>query len=148
MKKFILFITLSIFTLNAQAQDSIPNINIPQAERIIDKYSSQIAETFEQGLEKVTPIAEEGFKMVVKFQLAKGIILMIPFFIFWISLYKLTKFWNTEHFNDDDVSSLGLIWIILLIITFILSIFCTYGGVTRIIAPEWYAIKEIIELFK
>ena len=143
MRKLIT-ILLILVSLNSYTQvlDSIPNTT--ETERIIDKYSDNIISGFNTVIEKVTPLAEDGFTVVTKLQLAKGIGMLIPlilciiFFIWMISLHKKYNAWSSDESFLSEV---------LFIVTLILALLFTYNGLLHIIAPEWFAIKEIMDLF-
>ena len=64
--------------------------------------------------------------------------------------YKRIDKLNNEHgpLDDNNVTPQIFIYIIIMIIFFILACICTYDGITHLVAPEWYAIKEVISLFK
>lgn len=165
MKKLLLLIILSL-SINLFAQDSSKTPILDKTEHLVDKYSSKIAETFSTTMEKATPIAKEGFKMAVTVQVAKGIALLLPLVAFLIFSFLFVKEYKNiqkllsldsvplhmnKHygpFNEDNINPLLVFSLILSVITGILSIICTYSGVLYLIAPKWFAIKEIIELLK
>lgn len=147
MKKIIILMMIVLGTFTSRAQDSTKT-TISEIERVVDKYGEKIADGFISTMETAKPVAKEGFKVVVKLQFAKGIANLLPLLIFIISVISITKLWGTEHLNNKDISAVGFIWLTLLIISFVLAIFDTYSGITHLIAPEWFAIKEIITLMK
>lgn len=128
------------------------NPSISEAERIVDKYGGKIVEGFNSLVQKATPVAKEGFKMAVKLQIAKGIGRLIPIFMFFLFLFLAFKFskgstWNREG-PENDKAVLTIISGIISVIMFIVSCFTTYSGILYLMAPEWFAIKDIIELLK
>lgn len=135
-------------------QDSIQKLNnFQEAERLIDKYGGKAVETFEKVVEGATPLAKEGFNMAVKLQFAQGVAQLLPIIFFGFFIYKFIKedkYIRKEggEWESGEVTASWIIYLALSIITMLLAIFNTYGGVTRVIAPEWYAVKEIVELFK
>lgn len=154
MKKLLFLFSLVACTLFVSAQTDTTQVQITEAERIIDKYGEKIINGFNNLVETVTPYAEEGFNMVIKLQIAKGIGHLLPLvfaIIFWILFHveykKLIKnghypFTREENMTATLLFNLGLS----LILTFI-SIITTYDGIMYLIAPEWFALKEIIDLF-
>lgn len=138
--------------------DTVPLSNIKEAERLIDKYGSQATKGFNNLVEKVTPLAAEGFNLAVKMQIAEGVARLLPivlFIIIFILLKRLVDSYkgkeatlNEDLNNNTGVFTLFVIYVVLLVITFLVLLITTYGGITRLIAPEWHAIKEIIELVK
>lgn len=157
MKK-ILTILLVLVSLNSYTQtlDSIPNTT--ETERIIDKYSDNIISGFNTVIEKVTPLAEDGFKVVVKLQFIKGIINLLPLLFAIIFLILFKKEYNKVHeeikdqtysnvFDEDNVTAFIIIYLVLFALFTVIAIFFTYSGLTRVFVPEWFAIKEIMGLF-
>ena len=167
MKKIltILFFTFCSFVVNAQ-QTTVDTTTISNAERIIDKYSGKIANTFIAGIEKITPVAINGFEVVVKLQIAEGLFNLLFVFInivlFWLffkeynRIQKLLRSGNyprsmNESYGPfDESNATAKLWIFAVLSCFfvLFSPFCLYDACTHLIAPEWFAIKEIIELFK
>ena len=156
MRKLVT-ILLILVSLNSYTQvlDSIPNTT--ETERIIDKYGSKISDGFNKIVENVVPMAETGFTMVVKLQIAKGVAYMlVPLLsiLFWIMFFTNYKLSLINQKNDDindwwDASrgAPAVVGLILAIITSGISFFTIYWGLLYLIAPEWFAIKEIIGLF-
>lgn len=142
----VLFIGLISFTTTAQTEETVP---ITETERIIDKYGGQIVDGFNNMIENVTPYAEEGFNMVVKLQIAKGIgYLLIPLLtiILFIISFKCRSKSDLDDYDPDTYQVLHYITLILGGILFIASIPAIYHGILYISVPEWYAIKEILNL--
>lgn len=142
--KQLLFILILLLSIPFYGQEKKDNITNTQTERIIDKYSDKIINGFNTTIEKVTPMAEEGFAIVVKLKFIKGVIKLIISFI--CSLIILIPIINKKirHFIIDETS--GVLYMFLLIPLFIFGV--TFSeGITYIFVPEWYAIKEIMGLF-
>lgn len=162
MKKLFIILLMTV-SLQSFSQDSIP-LKISETERIIDKYSSQVINGFEKIIEKTTPYAEEGFKMVVRLEIAKGIVGLFPLIAFFLFFFSFKKEYNKifEILRSENVPShmekrYGpfyeenanpyLIFCFIASILFLLLVICsTYFSIMRLISPEWFAIKEIIEL--
>ena len=159
MKRLItLLLVFTIFTVNAQ--DVVVNEKtITETERIIDKYGGKLAESFTEAMESATPIAQEGFKMVVKLQIAKGIANLLPILFFAIFLYLFKRNYDKiaadenrgdprrGPFDEDNITPLLIVYFVMMCLMFIIACICTYDGLVHIIAPEWFAIKEIADLF-
>src|SRR5690554_3395803 len=99
MKKlFMLLLMLGSLTAFSMDSDSTQLSEQPskisETERIIDKYGGKIAESFNSIVEKITPVAEEGFKLAVRLQIAKGIASLLPLVLFIISVYLFSKEYN------------------------------------------------------
>lgn len=167
MKNLVLFILLIIGNI-IYAQDSIKTETpiLDKTEHLVDKYSSKIADTFISTMESAKPFVKEGFQTVVMVQIAKGIgyllplILFIIFLILMINEYKridnILKSDNVpEHMDnrygpteESNVTPIFILYLIFSAILFLASLTFTFDGITHIIAPKWFAIKEIIELLK
>jgi hypothetical protein len=179
MKKiyFLLAFALMIFTVSfaqetttivEDAKEVVAQVEptITQAERIIDKYGGKAIDGFNSVVEKVVPMAEQGFVMAVKLQIAKGIANLIPMLFFVISLILFVREYKridnllaSENTPENYTSSRGvmdeynitpliIVTLVLIVVSGILTCICTYDAITHLVAPEWYAMKEIIELFK
>lgn len=153
---------LTIVTLNnvySQVSKDSLIINETQAERIIDKYTDKIADSFNAGIKKITPSIKEGFNIVVKLQIAKGIAYALPLFSFIIFFILYQREYNriAKKCKEEDsnygpfevvhVTPLLIINIIITAILCIMTLVFTYDAITHILVPEWYALKEIIDLF-
>lgn len=159
-----------LFTsLQAQISDTvIVTKEITETERLVDKYGGQIVNKFNDIVSAATPIAKEGFDMAVKLKTAEGFVNLLPFIFFIIFgylLYAEYKRIETElkvpkeernsmydysygPMDEDNITLLLVLYIISTCILFVLSIFTLPTAILYIIAPEWYAITEIIDLLK
>lgn len=155
MKKLVtILVLLFTFAVNAQEKEDTTPV-ISETERIVDKYGNKLAESFAEFMETATPMAQEGFKVVVRLQVAKGFcrLLFIPLSIFFAWLFfRSLKESHSESFDEKAFSGSVTIAICVMsallgIISIITAIFQTSTGIQMIIAPEWFAIKEIAELF-
>ncbi len=152
MKKKVLITIMLMFPfiMLGQENDSIPSVT--QAERIIDKYGGKIIDGFNKAVENVTPYAEEGFKMAVRLQIAKGIIGFTPLLALIPAILGLRlSRKNDIEFDTYEMNN----WALLNIISWIaVAVFCAISiwsipyGIKHLIAPEWFAIKEIMELVR
>lgn len=166
MKKVLLFviaIMFATFSVNAQIAsdstalaDSTIKVEVPttasEVERLIDKYGGKIIDGFNSVVEKATPYAKDGFRIAVKLQIAKGIAGLLPLIlaiVFMISAFKLNKTakWTSEG-PENFAAVLVVICAIISAILFIVAIFFTYDAILYLIAPEWFAVQDIINLLK
>lgn len=167
MKQFLTIIMVIGLAFSAQANEpSLDNVGnlamvdsatvtqLSEAERIVDKYSGKIADTFTKGLNTVVPAAKDGFNMVVKYEQAKGVALLSPFlfFILLMALGTVMTIMARKRDRHDALDTMegviGMVAFILAGCAFIVGVITFGDGVMHLIAPEWYAIQEIIELFK
>jgi len=153
MKNLILVVIMFLgLTVNSQTKETI-EIPVSETERIIDKYGSKVAEGFSTFMDSATPMAKEGFEMVVKLQFAKGVAyLLIPIFciIGWFIFsknYKIAREDDPREWVFGKNGSIALASLIVSCCLLVASIPATYHGLLHVIAPEWYAIKELATLF-
>lgn len=166
MKK--IFFTLSfLLSLSCFSQDTDSKTPIlDKTEKLVDKYSAKVAKVFISTLETAKPVAKEGFRAIVLYQVAKGIGYLIPIFLFFLFLilcrleYKrILKLLSSENppaylhieyspFDERNISSYAVCTFICTVICAVLALFCTYNGIIHIIGAKWFAIKEIIEVIK
>ena len=166
MKKVLLFviaIMFATFSVNAQTAsdstalaDSTIKVEVPttasEVERLIDKYGGKIIDGFNSVVEKATPYAKDGFRIAVKLQIAKGIAGLLPLImaiVFMVSAFKLNKsaIWDREGLKNP-AAVLVVICSVISAILFVAALFCTYNAVLYLIAPEWFAVQDIINLLK
>lgn len=169
MKKILILLTTLLLTQTVFGQvdsTSTESTEILEAERIVDKYGSKIVESFNRLVESITPYAEEGFSMVVKLQVAKGVTFLLPLVGFILCMYlsskEATRIRNILDSNNvpsrmdihasifykDNATVQLILFTILACVLGIIAIFSTVSGILHIVAPEWYAVHEIIELVK
>lgn len=152
MKTKIIILFIILFSINniiAQetVSEAIEALEISETERIIDKYGGKIAESFMNLMDTATPVAKEGFQMVVRLQIAKGIVMLIPIILCTICIILFIS--AARSMEEDDNFPNGAMVIIsgiIGVVTLITALFLTGDGILHIIAPEWFAIKEIIAL--
>jgi uncharacterized membrane protein len=166
MKKFALFLIAILFaelnTLSANnAEPSTTAVTdstitlekgVSEAERIIDKYGGKIVDGFNTLVSKAVPYAKEGFVIAVKLQIAKGIAGLLPLiamFLFIYLFFKANKKAEWGYEGPQNTSAvLTIVTGIIAFILFIVAMFNTYDAVLYLVAPEWFAIKDIIQLMK
>lgn len=168
MKK--LFLTLAFMfcgLIYSTPKDTIQSQTpiLDKTEKLVDKYGSKIAYTFSRTIEGAKPMVKETFETVVMLQIAKGIGCMLPLVFFIIFMYLFKKEYDRinailasdnvpDHmdssysvFSEENCSVFIIIYLIFSAICFIAAMFTTYNGVLYLMAPKWFAIKEIIGVF-
>lgn len=170
MKKLSILVFLLfglMMGINAEnGNDSTKQLTETETERIVDKYSTKILNFVSTSLEKMEGPAKETFKIVVKLQIAKGIASMTPLIFMIIFFYLLYKEYNRINnilmsdnvpenmnenygpFDESNVSVFLILYLIMAILSTAIFIFTIYNGIVHLIAPEWFAIKEIISIVK
>lgn len=167
-KVFLLFLLLLPFVFNAQVSDTVViTKEITETERLVDKYGGQIISKFNDVIKAATPMAKEGFEMVVKLKMAQGFASLIPLSLFFLFSYlfyiehkRVESILNTPKedrtieryeysygpMSNYNISTFTIIYLIAASLFFVISLFTTYTAIMYLLAPEWYAIKEIIQL--
>jgi hypothetical protein len=172
MKKLIILMLLAFTTFTSTAQLAETSISeketttLSETERIVDKYSGKIVDNFVILIESAAPHIKEGFKMVVRLQIAKGIAYLLPLLFFivfliltFIEYNRIEKLINSENIPDYMGSNEGvffernisfkiIFYLGLTVITACMAVVFTYDGVVHLMAPDWFAIKEIQTLIK
>jgi hypothetical protein len=149
--KRLFFILLAFVSLNTVAQETVTEPQISEAERIIDKYGGQAVEAFNNAVTKVTPLAEEGFNMAVKLQKAKGIAeisMVITFFIVIIFIIIIQIMSIKKNWDADSQTGIFMVGGVVQIFCLVMGARYLYEGILYLIASEWYAITDILNLIK
>ena len=151
MKQIILSLILLV-SLNSFAADTVyvdqPNTNVQEVERVVDKYSEKVMHSFSELMEDAAPAAKEGFSWVVKLQKAKAIGLIFLSLIALGILLVGFKMYNSNHSYSEDLEIFAGVMLVVGSIGFFVSLVGLYHAILFLIAPEWYALKEIIDLIK
>lgn len=166
---FLMFVFTNIFIFAQDStlkKDSSATPVLDKTEHLVDKYSAKIADAFMSSIDKATPFVKSTFTSLVYLQIGKGIAYLVPTFFFllflWIFIYqynKVEKMLNSDKvpinltkqygvFHTDNINPKIILSFILLIIFFIASMFTIADGIEHLFAPQWYAVKDIIGLFK
>ena len=170
MKKLLLFVVLMFCTLSYSATKEVaPKTETPvldKTEQLVDKYGAKMVDAFSSTIEKTKPMAKEAFETVVMLQIAKGIACLLPLLMFILFLYLFKREYDRIQnilmsdnvpknmdgrygvFDDSNVTPFIIIYLLLFVACFIFSMFTTYDGIIHLLAPKWFAIKEIVGLFK
>lgn len=154
MKNIFIIIVLFLgFNTIAAESDSTFYVTDSETERLIDKYSDKIADSFSNAVSSITPIAEDGFKVMVSLHFVSGFqLLLVVIALTILSLYFIIQF--QKHINEKDSCGdwggtktvfffLSLISIIVLI-----SVLVGVPILSKLIVPEYYALKELISFIK
>ena len=149
--KNILFITLLFITsFVVNAQDSTIINNITEPERIVDKYVNKVTTAVTNIVAELEEPAKEVFDTVVRLQIAKGIVGLLPVILFFLFVFTMYKF-NNLVTSWDDPSFPAIMVIIFTIAAFVVLVMAfmkTGDAIMHLIAPKWYAILELIDLVK
>lgn len=175
IKKTLLAVILLIY-IGAPAQETaldtlkvkdVAELKVSETERIIDKYGGKIVDGFNYAVESVTPVAEQGFKIAVRLQLADGLAHILPLIFFFVFLSRYRKEYNRIDtilmssedlpgkylsykpvWNESNASFQLILYLIFTIVMGVLACKYTMYGITHLIAPEWFAIQDILTLIK
>lgn len=160
MKNFLLILFLLVNTLTYSQNDSIPDNstdkNVSTAERVIDKYSGKAYDAVKELANALKVPAEHVYTVLVKQGIVEGVTWLVIFIIMSIMLgiaikimFTLPMFTDSDY--DDNVTVPGIFAILGGIIGGIGVVICLFhidvmvGG---FINPEYYAIREIVEILK
>ena len=164
MKHLLLMVVFLLIPTAFFAQKD--SIKITNTEHIVDKYGGKIVEGFNSVVKKITPVAEKGFEIAVRKNIAEGIVSILPLVFFILFLYLFSKEYtrienilNSDNvpcqydsrkgvFDENNITAPLLLYLFLIILLLIVSSFTIYNGITHLIAPEWYAIEDIFNLIK
>jgi cytoskeletal protein RodZ len=139
---------------------------LDKVEQLVDKYSVKVANVFVATMEKATPVAKEGFQAAVWFQVAKGVAEIIPLVFFLVFLFLLINEYNSIYkvlnsdavpahmsrgrgpLHESNISLKLILYLLLFIASTITTAVFVWDGIMHLVAPKWFAIKDIIELVK
>ena len=159
MKKLVFLLALALGlsfqnTIYATTTDST-SVQITTAERIIDKYSGKIYDNINDIVSKLEGPAKEVFHYVTMKNFAQGIAGFLPAFLFIILFFpywiNVTKIFNGKYdgnMDDDSQATYVMGWGITLLVLGIITLFTFTDAIMHVIAPEWFAIQDIIGLVK
>lgn len=149
MKKLILLITLTAMSIGSYAQDE----QITEAERIVDKYTGKAGDAIKELATALEQPAEHVYAILVRQSLSEGILFTIGGVVlliagFWIIKLSMSVNKVKDSYRDmvypDYKYVLSVSGSLILVLSFIILI----ASPLRILNPEYYAIKEIMDVFK
>ena len=164
--KNLFFVIAMFLSLTMYAGPTVDSAQITQAERIIDKYSGKIYNVLGEVATELKGPAKEMFNAVIKLEIAKGLGMLIPLFVAFFFLYlfryeynSILHLLNSEDvpkrlnsnygpFDESNVTAPLIIYLILFLGFTVFAIGVTYNGIMHLVAPEWYAIQDILKLLK
>lgn len=145
--KYLLFTLILLINISIYSQsDSIKQpIQISETERIVDKYSEKITVALQSLAKSLEVPAQKVFEILIKQQYVFAIthtiiIILTTCFMIWIwitfnNLYKKT--------DEDEYICIGIVIQIIHLI-YVFAVLTPVVGCY--INPEYYALKDIIEL--
>lgn len=116
--------------------------------------TKEIVKMLLEFLERVGGLAlSEGFRIAIKFVVSEGIakigvgvVVLLLAIVCLIAAIKLIKHSTKE--NSDSEFSLGAFLTFVFVILFLVSLVFFYNGYMRVSAPEWFAVKNLLNLVK
>jgi len=152
MKKIFVLLAFVITFASQTIAITADSTNISNAERIIDKYSDKAYTTIVSIADRLEGPAKEVFHYVTMKNFAQGIAGFAPALLFLMLFYyyfPTVKKMIKENKCDADHGAVFVVgWGLALLALGILTISTFQSSVMHIIAPEWYAIQDIVSLIK
>jgi hypothetical protein len=159
MKKIIGILLITLFSVCVFAQEPTEQttekevteyVTDSNVEKLVDKYSDKIGAALEALAEKLEQPVGYVWDAFVKVNFAKGIVQMlfpICFLICFIAFIKLLPIINNDSITEAQVGVFTVICLIG-IICLIGTAFTITDAIPRLIAPEYYALTELMQLLK
>lgn len=117
-------------------------------DKIVDKATQYI----DAIASKLGVASEHVYGLLVKQAIVSGVLDLIFGVALIIATYVLVRMsiWlaTSEKAYDNDLEPYGVFTGIGALVALIFGIVCMYSGVGELINPEYYAIKEIMDVFK
>jgi hypothetical protein len=172
MKKFILFFMFAFLSIKSFSNHSVAVVDTSQTpvldktEKLVDKYGAKIADAFMSSIDKATPFVKSTFTSLVYLQIGRGVAYLMPlilsiiFFLIFLNEYKkIDNILKSDKvpnnlesrygvFHENNINPPIIISLVLFILLFIVGCFTYKEGLEHIFAPQWFAVKDTIELFK
>ena len=167
---FLMFVMTNICVFGQSTENAKKDTSqtpvLDKTEQLVDKYSAKIADAFISSIDKATPFVKSTFTSVVYLQVGKGVAYLMPtffcllFLIIFINEYnKLDAILKSDKvptnldsrtgpFCEDNINPKIIISMCFCIICGIIAIFTIADGIEHLFAPQWFAVKDIIQLFK
>ena len=164
MKKLLFVLIAIMLSYNTFAETD--STSITTAERIIDKYTTKMFDVVQSTAQALEQPAKEIFKSVVKLQVAKGFINLLPILVFIIAIMMFYKEYRrvekilsedrvpcsyNKHqgpMEDANITPIAVISLIIAVLFIIIGIFTVPKGIQYLASPEWFGIKEVLSIFK
>lgn len=147
-------------------KDSSATPVLDKTEQLVDKYGAKIADAFMVSIDKATPFVKSTFASLVYLQIGRGIAYLIPTLLFLLFVFLLIKEYNLldavlksdkipNYLNgnrgplhEDNINPKILICVLFSIVFCVASIFTIGAALEHLFAPQWFAVKDIIDMFK
>lgn len=97
--------------------------------------------------DKIGQGAEYGWEILVMGQFAEGVA-MLGIGLFGIGISILATLWGRNRYNEDDMDVMAIFAILFGCIAIVLFTALVYNGLIPVIAPEYAALKFLINLGK
>lgn len=153
MKKIILLLTfVAITTFSYAQQDTTNYVTESNVEKLVDKYSIKIESAFVALSQKLEQPVSYVWDAFVKVNFAKGLVRLVYPISLIICLLLFIKYLRMSSWKDKNEEFpqeiLTVIFAVLGVCMLLGTLFTLTGTVTRLMSPEYHALKEVFELFK
>lgn len=155
---FTLFIVNAQTTVNSTAEktattvvDSTNYLALVQAEKLVDKYSGNITAAVVSLAKALQQPAEKVFQILTYKAFAEGLgLLLLPIITILLIIWFFLSFKKSEWTYSGDPDNKYAVMTIISGATSVIMLAVTYinitNMITHLIAPEYYAIKDIIDI--
>jgi len=164
MKKLLFVLIAIMLSFNTFAETD--STSITTAERVIDKYTTKMFDAVQNTAQALEQPAKEIFKSVVKLQVAKGITYLLPILVFIIAILifyreyrRIERLLSSQNvpscydkyqgpMGDGNINTIMVLSLVIACVCIAISIFSIPVGIQYLASPEWFAIKEVLSIFK
>jgi hypothetical protein len=146
MKKVLialfLLISISVVAQN-NTTEPLPTVG-DQTVQVVNAVFDKTTEVIQQLADALSVPAEHVYKVLVRQQVITGVSLIIGTFVFIIVFILLFRYGNKTDWEYDAVAVSCILIGLLLSVLISVTIF---GGIPKLLNPEYGAIKDIISVF-
>ena len=146
MKKVLialfLLISISVVAQN-NPTEPLPTVG-DQTVQVVNAVFDKTTEAIQQLADALSVPAEHVYKVLVRQQVITGVSLIIGTFVFIIVFILLFRYGNKTDWEYDAVAVSCILIGLLLSVLISVTIF---GGIPKLLNPEYGAIKDIISVF-
>jgi len=157
MKKLVLMFSILLLGIGIFAQTPNSTSDSLLQSTAVERIYSDLSVTIGALATQLKVPAEFVYKTMVKQQVISAyagmfipIALLLVFILFWGIGHLACKFeWGSSEFDlSDYYNGLGIVFIVLMGICIILTLAMTAYGIMKLNNPDYYAIKDILNMIR